>query len=383
MTSNFFLLSSLFALTACPGSPHSLASGVEAAAAGGDLAVADSTSGCPEGTHATDDGRCGSDLILSRSTQTITPARNHHTTVIAQPGQGAFLYVLGGTDSWQSVIFSDVQRAQIMDDGSLAPFQKVGDLPEPLSGHTTVVVDNHLVVAGGVTDFVTSREVASTFVAILNADGSLGAWSAGPDLPEPAMHHTCNVNASDIYCIGGRKDGNYTTDLAVRTRLRPDGTLTPYQAVTPLPSTRGFHEAFIEKGALYVVSGLRRDPPMADFQYLTDALRAPLADDGSLGAWQVAGDLPDTRQVASVSVLAGRAYFLGGMNGDDAMVDTILAASFGADGAIAVVDVLSAKLSVARAHVHQTPIYRHWIYSVGGMLANGSPTGIIDVGTFD
>ena len=42
------------------------------------------------------------------------------------------------------------------------------------------------------------------------------------------------------------------------------------------------------------------------------------------------------------------------------------------------------KLSVKRGHVHQTPTYKNFIYSIGGRGNDGLKSiGTIDVGTFD
>jgi len=41
---------------------------------------------------------------------------------------------------------------------------------------------------------------------------------------------------------------------------------------------------------------------------------------------------------------------------------------------------LSARVSVARGHVHQTPVYKNHLYSVGGRDNESKQIGIIDIG---
>jgi hypothetical protein len=41
------------------------------------------------------------------------------------------------------------------------------------------------------------------------------------------------------------------------------------------------------------------------------------------------------------------------------------------------------RLSVARAHVHQLPVFEKHIYSVGGLNDGGESIGSVDIGTFE
>lgn len=336
---------------------------------------------CAEGSHASDGGACESTLTWVVSPQVIAPVRDHHTTTVLEARGRPFVYVIGGTDGWATV-HSDVLRAPIQSDGSLGPFEKIGDLPQSRAGHTTVVVGRQILVSGGITHVPGGLVLLdTTVVSTLQDDGSLGPWGPGPTLPEPVMHHTCHSSGMTVFCVGGRIRGNFTGALAVRTELKGDGTFAPWTPVTPLASTRGFHQSFIYRGALFVAGGLHRDAPMPTFDMLKDVISAEIAADGSLGPWKSAGELPQHLSISAAEIFNDRVYFVGGMDADRAL-DTVTAASFASDAGLTDFQQLDSRLSRPRMHVHQCPVYRKWIYSIGGRDSNDSSLGTVDVGTF-
>ena len=335
--------------------------------------------------HAGAAAGCETTLAIQRASVTIAPARDHHTTLVVETASGPFLYVFGGGNDGLATLLDDVQRAAIQKDGSLGPFEPIGKLPEPRAGHAMVLVDKTLILIGGLSSAGGSMaQVDSTAVAKIAEDGTIGAWTAGPRLPEAVMHQTCDAHGRHVYCVGGRRTGNYTSDLSVSSELGADGVLAPFRPATALPRTRGFAQSFVHEGSLYVAGGLHRDPPSADFDLLGDVLRARIAGDGALGAWESGGELPEPLNVGAVQLVNGRVYLMGGMSGPkQRVVDTALAASFDGEGRLGGFEVLAAKWSVPRMHVHQTPVYRRWIYSVGGRDSRERSLGVVDIGVFE
>jgi hypothetical protein len=295
--------------------------------------------------------------------------RDHHTTAVIQVAGKPYLYVVGGTNAWMT-IYDQILRAPIAQDGSLGAFESIGKLREPRAGHAMIVIDDHVIVSGGNS---TAGMLDSTIVAALEPDGTLGEWSTGPKLPFPVMHHSCNADGANIYCVGGRIAGNYTGTLVVRTAW--NGALDPYAPMPPLAKSIGFHQAFVRDHVLFIAGGLHRDAGMADFDRLTSISKIAL--DGN-DVWQDAGALPEPRYAGSAEVVGSCVYFAGGQNGNDEPVDSIW--SMGPDGAIT---TIAAKLSVPRMHVHQTPAFGGFLYSVGGRDADNRSLARIDIGTFE
>jgi len=348
-----------------------------------DAGTADASVGCPAGSHA-EGATCASTLNVARAGTSVRPVRDHHTTSVIETGGAAFLYVIGGTDAWKT-LHHDVLRARIQEDGSLGDFEAIGKLPESRAGHTTVVVGHRIVVAGGHTmdDTGTMSTLDSTISAIVNGDGTLGPWTPGPKLPAPVMHHTCDAVGRFVYCVGGRIDHNFTGTLAVRMAVGEDGTLGAYEPIAPFGQSIGFHMAFVHDHALYVAGGLHRDAPMPEFERLRGIWRLPIAEDGSAGAWASAGELPSARYAGAAHTLRDHVYLAGGQDETDAPTSTIIRATLTPDGRATDAQALPTKLSVARMHVHQTPLFGRWLYSVGGRDAQDRSLGVVDIGTFD
>jgi hypothetical protein len=327
-------------------------------------------------------------LSITASDVVITPARDHHTSFIRQTTLGNYLYVVGGTSAWDTM-FSDVQRAKIDDDGSLSAFEKVTDLPEGRAGHSTLVIGDSLFVLGGI--FGTSRPrgtTATTFVAKFAPDGSLGAFSKGPDLPKDLMHFTAVARGASVYIFGGRtttgSDGS--TTVCASAEVQPDGTLGVFRSLSPLSPDRSHHASFIAGDFVYIVGGLTGSP-LDNPPSRNDIVRAQLLPNGELGPFAPAGALPRGISVSAAEMFGDDLYIFGGLadgvTGGPYTNEVFRARVSRKDGSIGEFTTLDTTLSVKRAHVHQTPVWKNFIYSVGGLGNNGRPVGVVDIGRFE
>jgi hypothetical protein len=77
-----------------------------------------------------------------------------------------------------------------------------------------------------------------------------------------------------------------------------------------------------------------------------------------------------------------RVYVSGGSDDQDRILDSVVVGSFGADGNVAF-EPVAAKLSLPRMHIHQTPVWKQWMFFVGGRDENDASVGVIDIGTFE
>jgi hypothetical protein len=309
--------------------------------------------------------------------------RDHHTTFVVESGASAFLYVIGGTDNWTTT-HDDVQRTRLHDDGTLDAFERVGTLPGRRAGHATAVVGKTVVVIGGSDGHSPKRE---TYVVRIGPDGALGPFVSGPLLPQGTMHLACVARAPWVYCTGGLSASTgKSSALSLRARVGDDGTLSAFETQAPLDPTRSHHMTWIHRNWLYVGGGLIGSPMDGGGEDRKDILRAPLDDDGNLGAWEPAGEFPQPLSVSAAQLFDDAVYFFGGYNGANSnhkYSAEILRGIFAADGTIDGFDTLPAKLRVARAHVHQTPTWGRFIYSVGGKIDSEDSIGAVEVGTFE
>jgi hypothetical protein len=318
---------------------------------------------------------------VQRSSSVIAPIRDHHATAVIETSSGPYLYVFGGTDDWQ-ILHDDVQRARIHDDGTLGPFESAGKLPTPRAGHCLAKVRDRLLLAGGTVPANGSMGIKPTSVLVrLGADGKIADAVPGPDLPKAVMHLSCEVHGDYVYALGGRGANSKSTTLSARAKINEDGTLGPFEAQPALAPDRSHHASFVREKRLYVLGGLTGDPTGA-YDDRSDAIMADIHDDGTLGAWTPAGKLPTTLSVSSAQVYKDAVYVVGGLEGLT-FSDKIRRATFNDDGTLSAFATLPDKLPAARGHVHQTPMWKTFLFSVGGKDDSQSSLGTVDVGTFE
>lgn len=325
---------------------------------------------CEPGSHETEDGACAADLIEWATGPSLPERRDHHATAVVAIDGNAFLTVLGGGQD-NADVFAMVTIAKINADGSLGAWAEGTELPHAAAGSGVAVVGDTLLFSGGYRLGAVSASLskASEF-AVMAPDGTLGAWSDGPQMSVTRFHQASIAVGSDVYVVGGMT-GNNTVNTAVveRTRLE-NGSFAPWSTVTPLPDVRSHHSLAEFQGALYVSGGLRGNPS-GTYESLTDILRAPIEADGSLGEWTQVGELPVSLSTHATFVFAGQLYAVGGIENDSVNTSHVRRAPIAEDGTVGVWENV-AELPAARAHAHHTPVYGGFVYSAGGALNHNS-----------
>lgn len=377
MTTRMFLVAFALGLAACSSSSSNPDDAQPAPAP----TAQNAQPPCDDGTYRVASGACQAypNLTVARSSVSITPVRDHHTTAVVETAAGPYLYVFGGTEDWKT-IHTDVQRAHIRDDGSLEPFEVVGQLPAPRAGHCIAKTKDSYLLVGGIVQ-ANGRQApdpSSVFVT-LGADGKVAETKPGPSIPKGVMHLTCDVVGSYVYVLGGRGTNSQSTNMSARAKIADDGSVGPFEKQTPLVPDRSHHASFVHGGRIYIAGGLTGDPT-GQYKDHDDVMSAPIGDDGALGAWEPSGKLPDTLGVTAATIYEDAVYIFGGLE-DFAFTDKIRRATWNDDGTLSTWATLKTRLPGPRGHVHQLPIWKNHVYSVGGN--DGSSLGNVDVGTFD
>jgi len=326
-------------------------------------------------------------LHVSASPIKLVPSRDHHVTLIRETAGAAYLTVLGGEQNDFSTIYDDVQRAKINEDGTIQPFTSAGKLDTPLAGAALAVHGDYVVLIGGVIKTTRAQIVAKTYVGHFAEDGTIDTWFPGPDLPTAVMHSAAVVVGDTIYAFGGTT-GSAATKLAVRATISSDGKMTEWANVTSLNPGRSHQAAFLENGYIYVAGGLEGNPQQNPAS-VDSVVRAKVADDGSLGAWENAGALAEGISVSSIEKKGCAFYTFGGqVNGSSVPFSAAIFRGYvDSTGSFQPLANDEASLSIERGHVHQTPTYKDHMYSVGGRTNDTSSgtwgtTGQVDIGTF-
>jgi hypothetical protein len=143
--------------------------------------------------------------------------------------------------------------------------------------------------------------------------------AAVPDLPEARQNLAVVAYGGYLYAIGGR--GPQVMDTVFSAPIAADGTVGAWKQTSSLPAGRFYTNGagFGYNGYVYIVGGAEQ--PSSTNVYQSNTLMArqnPL--DGTLGPWTVAGAFPGdpapTRAHGSVAVYNGKVYYNGGRNDD-------------------------------------------------------------------
>jgi hypothetical protein len=176
-----------------------------------------------------------------------------------------------------------------------------------------VVANGYIFIAGGLFN---ANGVATTYSAKLNADGTIGSWTALNSLPAPRARHTLTSVNGYMYAIGGVDGSGAAGPTTVYyTKINGDGTIGAWStAANALPVTRNEASAVVSNGYLYIMGGnLTTSSPQTTVYY------SRLNADGSVGTWSTAANpLPATRASTTAVIANGFAYLMGGYNGSAA-----------------------------------------------------------------
>ena len=331
---------------------------------------------CPAGSHGTLPA-CTATLDKWATAPSLATARDHHVTFVATTPAGDFLYVAGGANAFS--ILSNVERAQIQKDGSLAAFNSDTVLPEGLAGAGLAQIGNTVVIAGGlILSSGTAISGKSTYVGTVADDAKL-SFAKGPDLVTDRYHVSLSTDRGFVYAIGGLRqfytNGNPMQSVsdAVERATFDGKTVGKWESLSALPHPLTHQAAVVRDHAIYLVGGVENTT------VVTDILRADLDAQGNVGAWKAAGMLPEGRATSAAFVFLDQLYVLCGSTlAQGGEVDTVLRASFDKEGGVGSFEELE-HVPMARAHVHQTPFVNGFIYSAGGS-ANGAFEAEVFVG---
>lgn len=299
--------------------------------------------------------------------------RNHHMSVYAN----SFLYAIGGAQS-KSTVIANVDRFPLATDGTLGAQVEDRPLPIALAGPTGGVVGNSIVVvAGGMTATGASDK---SFYAAIQSDGSLGDWKTGGSVGSGRFHGGSVARGDTIWVMGGFSSVVWS-DI-VRAKVDSNGVLSSWEPAGQLNGPRSHFSVSLVDGWVYVAGGLDQtetNGPVAD---LTEVARAPIADDGTIGGWQVSTPLPSGMATHASFAWGGYLYVAGGLDTNLKIQKRVLRAPIDKEHALGDWEDV-ATLPIARAHVHQLPVVNNKVYSISGAIDLAlDSTDTIAIGVF-
>jgi hypothetical protein len=324
--------------------------------------------GCPEGSHEVDDG-CDATMSAWKETGALSEARDHHISFIAETKQGKpYFYVIGGMVDQQTLL-DQAERAVVNEDGSLGAWETLTRMPRTMAGHGFAKVGKTLIFAGGFGGI--GRGTNAVDLVTLADDGSLTDYRDGPALKEKRLHVSLEAHGDDVFAVGGFGTTDNTPTIE-RTTVK-DGKLSAWSDARPMPEKRSHHASASSNQGLYVVGGIQGNPAATNVT-LDSVIYAPFEEDGALGEWQTLTPLPNPTSVMSAFVFADWLWVVGGLD-ETRFLKTVIRARIAKDGTVGAWEE-QPSLPKVRGHVHQIPIFGGRLYNAGGFSSSGSQDAI-------
>ena len=233
-----------------------------------------------------------------------------------------------------------------------------GVAPMAIYSSTAAVTKNRVYVMGGVTvsgsTYTTRTEV---YTAPINPDGSLGTWTASTALPGPKSLGGAVVLQNKLYIIGGYSNwSNFTlANNAYVANINSDGTLGAWSTV-PAPANSDWTPLlYTRNGKLYCVVTAGGQSVLSS---------ATINGDGSLGTWQVVSTPSGINFITYGCVIGDYLYSLNDYNSSGTYSNQVKRATINADGTLSNFTVVGGTF-LSNGYYAQLYITKNRIYAYG------------------
>jgi N-acetylneuraminic acid mutarotase len=164
-----------------------------------------------------------------------------------------------------------------------------------------------------------------------------------------------------------------------RAPLDGDGNVGAW-ITEQLQSPRSHHVSFVVDDWLYIAGGLEGSPNGQN-TILSDVSRAPIDQEGALGAWESVGQLPAALATMAPLVRGRCAYLFGGLQGFS-YSPTVLASAIDEEGRTGEWVALPSALPEGRSHMHHVALLGDRVYLGGGSISYQTVTPHMAIGSF-
>lgn len=271
------------------------------------------------------------------------------------------VYYCGGASAINTVV-STVRTAPINADGTLGAWAAGTAMPGVLVTPRAIMTKNRVYVIGGGTNAATAS--VGVYSAPINADGTLGAWTSGPNYPIAISYHTAVVTKGRVYVLGGQNASNVKLATVYTSIINADGTLGAWVASTALPEAMAYGECFVIRDKLYLHSG-----------GTNKLFVAPINVDGTLGTWTRTTDLPYVPSGGQIIQTRNAIYYVLGID-NGAFSTKIIRANIAVDGTIGTWVECTATLPTAQSN-SRAIVTSSKVYLVGGGTPTNSYSSIV------
>ena len=305
--------------------------------------------------------------ITGWASDTALPAALTHSQAIVTKNR---VYLLGGRNSAGTVV-ATVYTAAINADGTLGAWTTGTSLPGALASSQAVVVKNRAYLLGG----VDANGVTSViYVAPINADGTLGAWTSGNSFPGPLSHSQALITNDRLYMFGGiNTNTGSSTSIVYISKINADGSLSAWESGQSLPQPLNSAQAVTTNNKVYILGGYNSNTS----SNVNTVYYATIGADGVLNNWVTGIALPASLSATQCIVTKNRIQIFGGQTSAGAAVISSYSAPVNADGTLgtwATAANLAAELTQSQSIITSSKLYL-----LGGVLGGANPGPIANV----
>lgn len=273
-----------------------------------------------------------------------------------------FIYVMGGAA--RTNFHRSTEYAQIRADGSLGPWQAGPPMHEARGYFDAVHHEGWIYVIGGGNGEDGHVLLRSVERARVLPDGKLSPWQQEP--AGMVMPRRCNKTVlidGSIYALGGF--GGDMLNTVEHTRILPGGATGDWlEEGERLTVMRYISGVKYVDGVVYVVGSHDQSTGAG----IRDVEWGRIKDEAGFGKWTQTAPLQTPRYGLGLVAHAGKLHAFGGLNGPS-FLDSVESAPIVAGGGLGEWRLQAAKLSSPRAMM-AVVTYKDWVYSIGGSGTN-------------
>jgi len=201
-------------------------------------------------------------------------------------------------------------------------------LPYSISSHTSVALPNNLFVLSGANTSILPNEV----IAGITGSGNLSAWSINKQSPF-LFWHSQVIKNNFIYLLGGATyPPTNSSDLVYVANILPNEVIGSWSTLSTLPIKSSLGGAIIAGDRIYYAGGFEEPGgALHDEIYFSN-----INPNGTIGAWQSAGTLPNPSKGFGLIENNGYLLFLGGRDSNNNFSSSSFFAKINLDGTIGV-----------------------------------------------
>ena len=220
------------------------------------------------------------------------------------------VFLLGGGTG--SAAINTIHSAVIQADGTLGAFTSAGTLPTVLAHSSVVVTSSRVFLLGGHNG---SAAINTIFSATINSDGTLSEFTSAGTLPTVLAHSSVVVTSSRVFLLGGWVGSGNITNAIFSATINSDGTLSAFTSAGTLPSILYTSSVVVTSSRVFLLGGGFRDTP-ATVNAVDTIFSATINADGTLSTFTSAGTLPSVLFHSTAVITSSRVFLLGGHVGN-------------------------------------------------------------------